>query len=291
MKKALSFIIIALISTATYGQEYIDPLEDDKAFMEEGPFVDDESFMDDDHLDSDGMVMAGEKHSVTTNSFWNNWFVSGAATFSVFWSDQESGLPQGIGHSFRNNWGLSLAIGKWFTPGIGLRTKLNGFWGRAVTSGGRHDNSNHYWTLHEQILLNLSNMLYGYNERRLYNCIPYIGVGVGHSTTYDHGGIGFSTGLWNTFKLSRKWSVGVDINYGIYEPDADGISSGNGHDKILNFEIGVTYNIGRPGWKKSPDVEAMRIMHITEIDAMKAQIRDLQMENEYLHDQLEGKGE
>ena len=66
------------------------------------------------------------KHSVATNSFWSNWFIQVGVDWNAWYSGQEHGL--GLDRSpfkkFRSNPGASIAIGKWFTPGIGLRTKV-----------------------------------------------------------------------------------------------------------------------------------------------------------------------
>lgn len=279
MRKILFTMCCLMMALATQAQDDLS--------------LDDDMFGGDQELGfDDGYVMGGEKHSVTTNSFWCNWFVQGAVTFAVFWSDEQGDLPNGLTYSFRNNISMSFAIGKWFTPCIGLRTKMNGFWGRTVYSGSRSANFTNYWTLHEQVLVNMSNMLYGYNPERLYSCIPYMGVGLGRSTSYHHGGMGCSFGLLNSFRVCKRISVNLDVNYNIYEPDFDGVVSDtyeDKHDRMLNFELGVTYNIGRTSWKRSPDVEAMRIMQMTETDALNAQIRDLQIENDYLRQEIKEK--
>ena len=77
-----------------------------------------------------------ERHSVSTNSFWGNWFLQANLAGSAFYSNTEAGLGYAKSplKGFRNNLGLSVALGKWFTPGIGLRTKLTGIWGRSVIS-------------------------------------------------------------------------------------------------------------------------------------------------------------
>lgn len=89
------------------------------------------------------------KHSVATNSFWSNWFIQVGADWNAWYSNEEHGL--GLSESpfkkFRSNPGASVAIGKWFTPGIGLRTKLSGIWGKAVTDDDNYGNCNKYWTL------------------------------------------------------------------------------------------------------------------------------------------------
>ncbi len=73
-----------------------------------------------------------EKYSVATNSFWSNWFVQANVAGSAFYCDEELGLNLNKSpfKGFRNNLGFSVAIGKWFTPGLGLRTKFNGVWGQ-----------------------------------------------------------------------------------------------------------------------------------------------------------------
>lgn len=241
--------------------------------------------------DDDGQDLAGLKHSVVTNGFWSNWFVEANATFSAFWSDQEEGLPGGIAYDFRNNIGLSFAIGKWFTPGIGLRTKINGFWGRCVATGEPGTDANKYFTIQEQALFNLSNMLYGYKPERLYNCIPYVGFGVGRSMTYNSSAFGLSLGLKNTFRIDPHLSVNAEVGYSIYEADFDGKTAEtfNGrHDRMLTFEVGITYHLGKSKWEKAPDVEGVREMYQTENDALNALIQDLQMENDDLRRQLEG---
>ena len=92
------------------------------------------------------------KHSVATNSFWSNWFIQGGAQWSAFYTSAEHGLglSRSPFKSFRSNPQASIAIGKWFTPGIGLRTKVSGIWGKA------NDQSFKYWNAQEQVLFNLS---------------------------------------------------------------------------------------------------------------------------------------
>ena len=118
--------------------------------------------------------VSGEKHSVATNSFWANWFVQANVAGTSFWSSQEQQSVKfgKLFKDYRTNLGFSLALGKWFTPGLGLRTKFNGLWGRSIISEDKALNASKYWTLQEQVLFNLSNMLMGYNEQRTWNLIP-----------------------------------------------------------------------------------------------------------------------
>jgi outer membrane protein OmpA-like peptidoglycan-associated protein len=234
-----------------------------------------------------------EKYSVATNSFWSNWFVQANVAGTAFYSSQErnAGFSKSPLKDFRNNLGLSLAIGKWFTPGLGLRTKVNGVWGRTVSSEDAKTNASKYWQANEQVLFNLSNMLCGYNPNRVWNFIPYAGAGIARNMSYNTYAMGLQAGLLNEFRLSRKFALNLDLSYGIHEPDFDGngASFGEGKpsvkskDRDLNVEIGLTYNLGKATWNKVPDVDAINALHQSQLDALNAQLADANAENDRLN--------
>ena len=224
-------------------------------------------------------------NSVVTNSFFSNWFVSaGIAGSSFFGENEPEGTSGSPFKSFRNNLGLSIATGKWFTPGIGLRLKLNGLWGKGLIGEQAVEGSFKYLTLQVQTLFNLSNLFKGYNPTRLYNFIPYAGYGLMRNISYNDNTLGISFGLLNTFRLSDKVSLNLDLNY--KKPVSDNHLSPYVLHYSYNLEFGITYNIGKSKWKKAPDVEAIHEMYQMEIDAINAQLHDEQQENEQLRQQL-----
>lgn len=244
--------------------------------------------------------VSGEKHSVATNSFWANWFVQANVVGSSFWSSQEQQAVKfsKLTKDYRTNLGFSIALGKWFTPGLGLRTKFNGIWGRSVISEDKSLNASKYWTLQEQALFNLSNMLMGYNEQRVWNFVPYVGGGIGRNMSYNCYALGFSVGLLNMFRLSQKVALNLDINYGSYEASFDGFSAGGdsklslkGRDRTINLEVGLTYRLGKATWKSTPDIDAMQALAQSEIDALNAQLADIMAENERLSEELANAGQ
>ena len=193
-----------------------------------------------------------ERHSVSTNAFWSNWFIQANMAGSAFYGNQEAG--RGFSKSpfkgFRNNLGFSVALGKWFTPGIGLRTKFSGLWGRTVISEDKKTNASKYWTLNEHVLLNLSNLLYGYSDTRVWNFIPYAGAGISRNMSYNSYAMGLSAGLLNQWRLSRKLALNLDVSYGIYEPDFDGVAAHGPNSKrsklttkdhAFSVEVGLTF--------------------------------------------------
>lgn len=239
------------------------------------------------------------KYSVATNSFWSNWFIQVGADWNAWYSGQEHGqdLATSPFKKFRSNPGVSVAVGKWFTPGIGLRTKLSGIWGKNVTDDNNDGNGNKYWTLNEHVLFNLSNMLCGYNPNRVWNFIPFAGAGVTRSMSYNTYAMNYSVGILNTFRVSKKVGINFELGWDRLEGDADGCDYSNGnrgwdsHDNKLYAEVGLTFNLGKASWDKTPDVDAIKALSQSQIDALNAQLNDANAENARLKKLLAEKKE
>lgn len=235
------------------------------------------------------------KYSVATNSFLSNWFVQAGIVGSSFYGDKANtpaSLPGGLTKGFRTNGGLSVALGKWFTPGLGLRTKFQGTWGRTVVSTDSKTNASRYWTMHEQVLFNFTNLFKGYVDDRLYNLIPYLGAGIGRNMTHGTYALGAGIGVLNQFRVNRKLSVMLDLSWDIYEPDFDGAGGYvggkglHGKDQRVSLEVGVTWHLGAATFTHTPDVDAIRELQQSQIDALNAQLADEQAESERLRQQI-----
>lgn len=237
---------------------------------------------------------ATEKYSVATNSFWSNWFVQGGVQWSAVYASAEHGmdLSRSPFKSFRSNPQASVAIGKWFTPGMGLRTKVSGIWGKAM------DESFKYWNVQEQALFNVSNMLCGYNPERVYSFIPFLGAGVARNMKTNSYSMGYSVGILNQFRVCKRASINLELGWNRFENDF--FSNGNidngerfwdSHDNLLYAEVGVTVNLGKTGWSKVPDVDAIKALSQSQIDALNAQLNDANAENARLKKLLAEKKE
>ena len=234
-----------------------------------------------------------EKYSVATNSFWSNWFVQANVAYEAFYSNQEKGLGYSKSplKGFRSNVSPSIAIGKWFTPGLGLRTKATGIWGRSVGSEDKTLNAMKFMNIQEQAMFNLSNMLCGYSDTRVWNFIPYAGVGFLRYFDDNVNAHAASLGVLNTWKLSRKWAVNLDLSFNISDDDIDGTDASHTvygtsvakTDRYFTAEIGLTYNLGKATWNKVPDVDAINALHQSQLDALNAQLADANAENDRLN--------
>lgn len=227
-----------------------------------------------------------KKYSVATNSFWANWFVSAGANFTAAYTSQENNCNVNPFSSDRGTFGFSVAVGKWFTPGIGLRTKFDGIWAKQVNTRTDH-HSYKYLNLHEDLMFNLSNLLYGYNERRVWNFIPYVGLGWARNMTNDNNEISYNFGLLNNFRVSDRVQIFADLHTAFIEGGFDGADyyaacdkfTMRRYDKLVGLTVGVTYNLGTHTWEKTPDVDALMAMNKEQMDALNASLKEQQDEN------------
>lgn len=246
------------------------------------------------------------KYSVATNSFWSNWFVQVGANWNWFIGSQEHGQDFDHTDMFdgfplsgnRTSGGVSVAIGKWFTPGIGVRVKGAGLWGQRLGNyrgSGDQRESVHYkfFSIDPQVLFNLSNMLLGYNPNRVWNFIPFGGADFTRNWTDNRSSIGLSAGLLNEFNISRKFAINLELGAKYNEADKDGVDKvlldpyrkgWKAHDVTLYAEVGFTYNLGRATWDAVPDVEAIKAMYQAQIDALNSQLNDANAEIARLND-------
>ena len=253
---------------------------------------------------------ANSKYSVATKSFWSNWFIQLGGQYDVFYSGQEHGLNMGqsLAKGFRGNFEASAAIGKWFSPGLGLRIKASGIWGRTVgtfeergmyipngkfTSDGQMVSASKgfkYWTGQGQVLFNLSNMFLGYNPDRVWNFIPFAGAGIARNCTTNRYAMGLGVGILNEFNLSKRVALNVEAGWNRWEADFDGVYTDvdegtrgwDSHDNVLYAEVGLTFNVGKVGWDAIPDVDAIRAGYESRINDLNNIIRDRDAEIERL---------
>lgn len=234
----------------------------------------------------DVRIDPAERYSVATNGFWQNWFVQGQVTWSAFYQHEPvlvAPFRQFPGGSAHTNLGLSLALGKWFTPGIGLRTKL-GVWKMGKEEQGV--GGDNFWSLNEQVLFNLTNLLRGYDQQRLWNLIPYAGAGIHRNATRRHYGTQLSAGLLNTFRLNRHLAANLDLGWNYLEAGNGGLRL-KARNHQFTVEAGLTYHIGSGRWKHATDGEAVSALTEGELDALNAQLADALAENERLQQELE----
>ena len=217
------------------------------------------------------------KYSVQTNGFWDNWFVSlnAGAQFSYLNPAGSQDFKDRITFS-----GLAY-VGKWFTPDMGMRLAYNGMKFQG------YEEKLDYMNLHIDAMMNVTNMIMGYNPDRTYNLVPYIGMGAVRTFDLNNYSFGFNAGILNTFRLNDSWAINLEMGALLAEKDMDGFeSSKRGFDDLFTLTAGVTYNIGGDIWNNSPDITALVMMNAAEIAALNEALSQEQSNNRVLRNQL-----
>lgn len=220
------------------------------------------------------------KYSVQTNSFWDNWFISlnAGAQFTYLYPQNSQEFKDRISFS-----GLAY-VGKWFTPGMGMRLAYNGYDFKG------YNGKLNYMNLHIDALMNVTNMLMGYNADRLYNLIPY--VGMGGVRVFDHNSysFGFNAGILNTFRLNDMWTVNLEMGALFADKNMDGVTgSKRAFDDVFSITAGITYNIGGNTWNNSPDITSLVMMNAAEMAVLNEALAQEQANNRKLRNQLSQK--
>lgn len=228
---------------------------------------------------------AAKSYRVETNTFGANWFISGGVGAQMYFGDNDS--KAGFGD--RISPALDIAVGKWFTPGIGLRIAYNGLQAKGATpnandvyaKGGTFSNGYYKqkWNVanfHGDVLLNLSNMFCGYNEERVYSFIPYVGAGLVHSWSEPtENNLGINAGLINRFRLSPALDLNVELR-GLLMKDAFG---GKSKEAMGGVTVGVTYKFKKRGWDAVPTVP---MVPESQLNDLRDRVNSLKGENESL---------
>lgn len=223
------------------------------------------------------------KYTVATNSFWSNWYIQVGVDMSLqnpYGKDFSDVFPNG------KSFGVDLAIGKWFTPGIGVRGKLN--WENGLLKANRPHN---YWTsdgdkggylgMYFDTQFNLSNLLCGYNENRVWNLIAYPRMGVIRNYENNKYTPALGVGIENTWKVSKLVNIYLDAAYtfttGAYSV-VDNDHSSTNINGILSIDLGVQFNLGKSTWTKAVSVDAYNALAASSEEALAKLRSDLDAE-------------
>lgn len=234
-----------------------------------------------------------DKFKVETNRFWSNWFVSAGGGVNLYFGDHDKQVKFGK----RLAPAVDVAIGKWFTPGIGVRFAYSGLSVKGATQTGIHSTGEEvpgkggygYWltkqkfnffNFHLDAMFNVSNLLFGYNPNRVYSLSPYVGLGVMKTNdTPKATEIAGHFGLLNSFRLCDALDLNLDIRGTLVSDAFDGENSGRGGEGMLSATVGLTYKFKKRGWDKAKTV--VRIDNRA-INALRQQLADAEAENDRL---------
>lgn len=236
-----------------------------------------------------------DKYSVATNRFWSNWFITAGGDYVSSYTNQEKGLNLSSNpfNGFRRSWNGDITLGKWFTPVIGVRAKTQMMQLKCVD--GRENPYFDMVNVNAQLLLNMRNLFAGYQPGRVWNISLYAGTGFYRNLDEKNTAYMYTAGMLNTFNVTKRLFINLDIygNVAVNDLDMSPVrptAAPKGFlgdkDRQLGVSLGVGINLGKVGWSKTPDLEAINAMHKAQTEALNASLAEQQRENDKLKDLL-----
>lgn len=206
-----------------------------------------------------------EDDRVCLNHLWDNWFVQAGVGMSLikpYGTSFSDMFPNG------NTFGINLGVGKWFSPEAGIRGGLN--WQNGLipnknatyldsADGLKKNYKEHgFLSLYVDFLLNLHNIIGGYDNTRRWNAIVYprMGLAMNFSSSNKESSM-LGIGTEQTYAINNRLKFFADLTYHVTTGGfLDGKYAGTddkglSHNGWLDFNVGVQYELGQVvGWNR-----------------------------------------
>ena len=238
----------------------------------------------------------GNKYEILTNRFWDNWFASVNGGGMIYLGDHDKQMD----FKDRVSPAFDIAVGKWFTPSIGVRVVYSGLQMKGLTKNGSHSTGEIYtdahdgstnlykqkfnaFNVHGDVLFNLMNLFAGYNETRFYSVSPYLGVGWGRVwQSAQRREATFNLGLYNNFRLSSSLDLSLDVHGMLVKDDFEGELGNRDEEGALSATIGLTFKFPNRSWKKSTPVNPNLKYTEEEMKGIREKLNAMACENQRL---------
>ena len=226
--------MLFMMAVALTGQTMAAPINDD-----EQP----EQFMQEEIVP----VTVTYLDNVYSNGGWDaNWFITVQGGMSAF-----LGKPVGHGDFFdRTKPLLNISAGKWITPTVAVRASFQGF--QLIDA---FMESRKYQNLHADLMYNITNaMREDYEMLNKWDLIPYIGIGLVHNSYNGAKPFGMTLGIAGRYRLTDRLHLTGEISNTFTSKAFDGWGENKIFgDNLAQASIGLTYTIGKNGWKRVVD--------------------------------------
>ena len=195
-------------------------------------------------------------NSLRGGGLWKNWFLQFGADMTLYNPCEKSFgdvFPKGVAT------GLDIAVGKWFSPEVGARGKVN-------LENFLFENKKLEWLAYDEekhtsnydgggcmmayldVLLSVKHILRGYVENEKWDMYAFGRMGLGKNRSIDSLSPVVGAGIGATYRFNSRWSMYFDTAYeGITSEFFSGVSwsgaTGGRFNGIWDFNVGVQLDI------------------------------------------------
>lgn len=218
-----------------------------------------------------GNAQATDKAVLTTPLKWN-WYVQTGLDISL-----QKPYSYEFSDAFKEGaaWGLGASLGRWFTPEIGLRVRLNwqngiplfgwnkANWIAPFYEPGKNMKRGGYIIGNGDVQFDIHNIFFGYNPDRRWNMQVFPRAGIAYNFGVSKGSPLIGLGIGNTFRVGKRKTtiLYADIVYnavssGFTGHETTNTGTGSGHNAFVDVELGVQFNLGdNHGFRKVSEAD------------------------------------
>ena len=206
------------------------------------------------------LATAQDKQQTVTGSIWGNWFVQAGLDMTLqnpYGCNFSQVFPKG------KTFGLDVALGKWFSPHVAVRGKVN--WENGLPL---FENKHLEWVgpaedptsnideggiviLSVDCPVSVKNIFMDYDPDQKWNFYVFPRAGLGCNLAISSASPMVGVGLGGTYKVKGRLSVYADMAYQVITSEFTGGVSGTGmsvaagSNGFFDFNVGVQIDLGK----------------------------------------------
>lgn len=204
--------------------------------------------------------MKAQNQKVVTGSLWQNWFVQAGLDMSLqnpYQCNFSEVFPKG------KTFGVDVALGKWFTPYVALRGKVN--WENGVgifknrhlewvgPAGNPQSNMSKggYAVFSVDVPISVKNILMDYDPDQIWNLYVYPKAGLGCNFAIHSASPTVGVGVGGTYRFKKRLCVYTDMSYQVITSEFMGGVSGtgmqvsSGSNGFFSLNLGIQVDLGK----------------------------------------------
>ena len=196
------------------------------------------------------------KYAARLADVWDNWYAQVGLDMSLqnpYGYDFSKVFPNG------KTFGVNAAVGRWFTPGLGLRAKANwengirwfenghAAWLAPMYECGVNMDRGGYVALYGDIQFDIHNLFLGYDETRKWEAWIFPRAGLVSNRATKSGSPMVGAGFGATYRLNNRWSLYSDMAFQMTTSEftggvgPTGMSVSTGFNGFVDFHVGIQW--------------------------------------------------